>query len=130
MPKIYQVLASTFNAYKNCIAANNTDWKELHANKIENIMRDNLPHGSGFDAGCTFDFDKSKVNNLVINFDYHKMDDNGFYAGWYGYRVFITPSLANGFELRIVGPNKEDKPYFYETLGNMLDAEYPGGENA
>ena len=51
------------------------------------------------------------------------MDDAGFYDGWTGHTITITPSFS-GINLRISGPNRNDiKDYLYETFDYALSRD-------
>jgi hypothetical protein len=112
---VYVKIARTFQAYQNCIKSNNQEWKNKHEQDIIACVENCLPYGSGIDAGIRFDFEKSTPDKLIFYFSYHDMDENGYYAGWYDYKMIITPSLAFDFDIRIVGkdtPNQA-KEYLY-----------------
>lgn len=108
-------------------------WKE----EAEEIIGDYLPHGSGFDAGCKFDYDRSKPNELLFEFSYHHMED-GYYIGWTNHRLAITPSLANDFDMKITtyakselskelrDAAKESEDYFYDVFGAIFYIDQEG----
>ena len=124
--KIYQKIAIAFGAYLNCVKSDiRTEWEEKHAEKIEEICKNELPSGSGFDSGTTFDFDKSQKNQLVFHADFHHMDDNGYYCGWSEHTVVVTPDLCFDFNLKITGRNVRDiKDYIAETYNYHLNREF------
>ena len=120
--KLYQELASSFIAYNNCIASNNTEWEEKHYDKILNLI-DSLPHGSGIDGKTELDFNKSNNNKLVINSEFHVMDENGYYDGWINFSLTVEPSW-NGVDISIkgnFGKHQELKDYLVETFGYELE---------
>ena len=83
-----------------------------------------LPHGSGIDSGCTIDVERSSSDRVVIRFSYHHMNDNGYYVGWNGYRLIVTPKLWNDFDSRIVGKDRNFvKDYLYEVFNYALKEE-------
>lgn len=123
--KVYQKLAIVFNAVNNCKARGNNEWIVKHTQTINDICNDNLPHGSGFDSGTHFDFDKSRDDRLVIYTEFHHMDGNGYYIGWTKHGIIVTPSLAFGFNIRVTGVDKRGiKEYIAEVFNDALDAEY------
>lgn len=126
MKKVYQAIASSFNAMLNCEKSGNSEWYEKHNDKINDICDNYMPHGSGFDSGTKFDFDKSKPEKLVFNIDYHHMDYNGYYDGWSEMTVTITPSLQFDFNMRITGlrrKNRFDMDYMFDTINYCLNKE-------
>ena len=119
----YQFIAQCFDAYLNCIKSGNKEWEARHKETIEQICKDVFPHGSGLDGDhCTLDFDRSKPNKLVFRLDFHHMNENGYYDGWSEHELIVTPSLANGYDMRITGRNRNDiKEYLYEVCSEALD---------
>ena len=101
--KLYQAMASKLQAIENCLKSNNTEWLEKHQESLEELVKYNLPSGSGIDSGNTLDFENSDPNRLIIESSYHAMDEYGGYCGWFDYRVVVTPSLASNINLEIDG---------------------------
>lgn len=82
-----------------------------------------LPSGSGFDSGSTFEIDSSSPDRLVFNTSFHHMNDVGYYDGWTGHNVIVTPSF-DGFNIRVTGKNRNDiKDYIGEVFHDIL-SEY------
>lgn len=125
--KVYQQIASSFSAMLNCEKTENVDWYERHKETIEELVKRFLPHGSGFDCGTQFDFTYSKPEKLIFITHFHHMDENGFYDGWSeDIKIFVTPSLVFGFNLKITGirrKNKDESEFFYDTFYNALNQE-------
>jgi hypothetical protein len=122
--KLYQRISQKFDAYLNCIKSNNKIWEDKHKYDIEELVKNNLPSGSGFDSGTHFDFDKSKNNKLIFNTSYHFMDENGMYDGWENYKIEITPDLSLAFNIKIIGKNKNDiKDYILDCFCHDLGKE-------
>ena len=117
MKPLYQILANKLAAYHNCLAVNNTEWANKHEDKIEELVKEYMPSGSGFDNGTIFDFENSTGEKLVFNTSFHHMNNNGFYDGWTEHKVIVRPSLMHGFTLRITGRNKREiKQYIHECF--------------
>lgn len=122
--KLYQELSRHYTAWLNCIHSGNEEWEVKHQEIIEGLVKRFLPHGSGFDCGFEFDFQKSKPDKLVLCFSYHHMDEYGGYDGWTDHKLIVTPSLANGFDTYITGRDKDGiKDYLYDVLGCALDED-------
>lgn len=98
-------LAGKFHAYLNCVKSNNNEWKGKHEDSI-NAMLENLPSGSGIDAGIKFDWNKSTPEKIVFNFGFHHMNENGYYNGWTDHSLIITASLYFGINIRITGKDR------------------------
>lgn len=120
---LYKRFAMTLGAYRNCIKSGNKEWEINHEDKLTEYI-ESLPHGSGIDGRNWMD-KKSTPNKLIFHIEYHCMDENGMYAGWYGYKIIVTPSLQNDFDLRIVGkdtPNQA-KEYLYDVFSEAFSTE-------
>ena len=125
---LYQLLAGITGARLNCIANENQDqnrmeWTDRHTDRIESLVKDYLPSGSGIDSGVTFNFDKSTADKLVLDSSYHCMDDMGGYDGWIDFTVIITPSLQFGFQMDITGDfSRHDlEDYLHEVFSHCLN---------
>lgn len=130
MSKVYQVLAHAFSVmnkisldtkpYQSEPAASAT--YELMEERIEHLMEEFMPSGSGCDNGTQFDYCSSKPNKLVLLVGFHHMDDNGMYCGWTEHKVIITPDLRYDTPMiRITGKNKRDiKDYLGELFHHHL----------
>lgn len=92
-------------------------------NPVLEHINSKLPSGSGFNAGSTFEIDSSSTDRLVFNTSFHHMNDVGYYDGWTGHNVIVTPSF-DSFDIRITGKNKNDiKAYIGEMFHDVL-SEY------
>jgi hypothetical protein len=112
--------ARTFQAYLNCKKTGNTEWEHAHMDVL-NGMCELLPHGSGLDGKMEFQPENSHPEKLCFFFEFHHIDENGYYCGWTEHNLFVTPSLQYGFELRITGRNKNDiKDYLYDLFHEVF----------
>lgn len=79
------------------------------------ILQNELPY-----YGCKIDVSKSSISKVIITFDYHFMNDAGYYDGWEKYKLTVIPTLI-GFDLKITGKNRNMiKDYFYDTFDYEL----------
>lgn len=78
-----------------------------------------LPHGSGIDAGCEIDENRSTKNKIVISFGFHHMDENGMYDGWTNHDLIIRPDF-DGFKIKITGP---DRNFIKDYLCSLFEHE-------
>ena len=116
---LYSELSSAIQAYKNCEASKNEEWRHKHMETIDMLCQ-LLPSGSGIDSGTKLNLDASHYEKLVFDADYHHMDENGYYDGWTQHTVIVTPSFK-GINIRITGQNRNDiKDYLYETFDYAL----------
>ena len=128
MIKLYQRLASIVDAELRCEKRGNTEWQEKHAKKIESMVKEHLPSGSGIDSGCRLSSD-STGKKLIICSAYHCMNEGGYYDGWVNFIVIVKPSLQFGIELNIVGRFSENKSayglkdYLFEVFDEALNRE-------
>lgn len=121
--KNYQKLAKRFNAIQNCIESENREWLDKHAEAIEDIMT-TAPSGSGIDTGIAIDLEKSTEDRIILSTAYHHMNESGMYNGWTEHNVYITPSLAFEFNLRITGTDRNEiKEYLHQVIYDWLTEE-------
>lgn len=112
-------IASTVQAFKNCIEAHNNEWRDKHLEAIREY-EDMLPSGSGIDGGTKIDIDRSSGDKLVLTFSYHHMNDCGMYDGWNDYTCYVRPAF-DGITLSIRGRNRNDiMDYLYEVYNGAL----------
>lgn len=113
------LFATTFAHYLNTIKHNNAEWESITRDQLE-ILCELLPSGSGFDCGTTFDFLKSLPTKLLFTFEYHHLNDNGYYDRWTKHIVKVVPTFGS-FELSISGPDyNQSKEYFYQVFNDLF----------
>ena len=101
----------------------NPEWATRWKARLDHLMADHMPNGSGFDCGITLDLDRSSEDRLYLLAPFHAMDPNGYYDGWREYRVAVRASLAFGFTLSIAGPDSDGlKDYIADTIHGALSA--------
>jgi hypothetical protein len=121
---VYSEIASLVQARLNCGQPGNKEWFETHTERIEAIVKEHMPSGSGFDSGTKIDLEVSQVDKLVFRTAYHHMNEVGMYDGWTEHTVTVTPSLLHGFHLRISGRDRNDiKEYIADTFSEALQTE-------
>jgi hypothetical protein len=122
--KLYQAIASRVVAMANCQRSGNTEWFEKHGDAIDALVKEYMPHGSGFDNGTTFDNVRSTARRLVFNTSFHHMHpESGMYDGWSEHSVILTPAFA-GYDMRVTGHDRNDiKEYIADTFSQALDIE-------
>ena len=122
--KLYRKLASLVQAHINCEISGNKEWFEKHEARIEELVKNYMPSGSGFDCGTKIDLDKSTPEKLVFYTDFHHMNEVGYYDGWTEHRITVRPSLAFGFTLTISGRNRNEiKDYIHQAFDCALNEE-------
>jgi hypothetical protein len=126
---LYRALAGLVGAYRRC--GEGSEWRERHRARIEYLVRNYMPSGSGFDNGTKIDLDASTSEKLVFDTSFHRMGESGVYDGWTDHRVIVTASLQSAFKLKISGRDRVDfKSYAYEVFDGALRVEVDpyGGE--
>ena len=101
----YSTITNTVNAWKTC------DNYDKHDDTIIDFEQNMLPHGSGFDCGCTINRDESTLNKLVIDTSYHCLNENGYYDGWLEFQVIITPAFGNDVNINFKRQTKNKSVY-------------------
>ena len=141
--KIYKALAQ--KAYSRLRCINNINkfpnsdnvktweiWIDEYEDEIDDIMKNIFPHGSGVDNGCTFSYEKSLNNRLIINSGYHCMDEHGYYDRWVDFTVTLTPDLEFNYTLNIRGSfdkYRHIKEYLYHLFHDSFDQEVINEKN-
>lgn len=122
--KVYSEIASLLLAAENCRKYSNVKWLDKHITKIGEIVSNHAPSGSGIDCGTKFDENASNPEKLVFTFEYHHMNEAGYYDGWTSHKAIVTPSLSFGYRLRITGSDRNMvKDYFYDLFNDFLETE-------
>jgi len=122
--RVYQELATAVAARTNCINSNNTEWRDHWEDRIIKIVKDRMPSGSGVDCGTEFDLEESNDKKLVLHCSFHHMNDGGYYDGWTGHTITVTPGWS-GPDIKISGRNRNDiKDYLGDLFHEALNAEY------
>lgn len=91
------------------------------------IIKNRLPHGSGFDNGVFLNYTKSMHPNecIVFNTSFHHMNENGFYDGWTEHTITVKACFY-GLDITVSGQNKNDiKGYIEEQFYYALMEEMP-----
>lgn len=116
--RIYRIL----QAKEDCKNTNNIEWLNNHEFSLFEIERNNLPHGSGIDSGCTIDRE-FKENKVILNVPFHNMDEFGGYCGWSEFKIICKPEF-DGISLKIIGKDKYYvKDYLYDLFYEILQKE-------
>lgn len=119
--KLYVELANTIQARTNCINSGNAEWRAKHTDTINQIVRDLLPSGSGWDCGTKIDLDSSTGEKIVLYGSWHHMNDGGYYTGWTEHIITVRPSLTSGISLSISGRDRNDvKEFLYQMFDDYL----------
>lgn len=105
------------NEFNRELRAENARDAMAQANWIASNL---LPSGSGVDSGTSIDWDKTKPNRIVLNTDYHHMDEYGHYSGWSDHQIIVTPDLASEIAIRVTG---RDRNNIKEYLAEMYQSD-------
>lgn len=124
--KVYQKIAMKLAAIENCRKSDNIEWEARHQEALDELVKEHMPSGSGFDSGTTLDDERSTSERLVFNTSFHHMSEHGYYTLWTDHAVIVTPSLVHGFDVRITGRDHNDikeciGDAFADALGRDID---------
>jgi hypothetical protein len=124
---LYQILATTLEAAFNCERTGNTEWFGKHHLRLELLVKEYMPSGSGINAGTSLMLSKQKTGELRFGTSFQHMNSDGYYEGWTSHEIIVRPNLAHGFDLQITGQNKNGiKEYlgdiFHIALSQMIDS--------
>jgi hypothetical protein len=119
---LFMVLAGLIQARNYCAKHGLSDRFDSHTDRIESIVDNEFPSGSGFDSGTKLDLDLSTPEKLVFTTSFHHMNPVGYYDGWTDHKVTVRPSLAYGFTLSVSGRNRREiKEYIAEVFHDSLN---------
>lgn len=123
--KLYQRLAQLAVSIQNCVVTNNQAWLNRHSEELEQLVRDHMPHGAGFDNGTTITITKSSDDVLLFYTAFHHMDEHGSYDGWTEHAIRVKPKLSPpGFSITVAGKDRNQiKDYIAETFDYALSQE-------
>lgn len=122
---LYRELASLVQARLNCLddSRNNVEWADKHETRIERLVKEYMPSGSGFDSGTRIDLERSHGGKLVFDTAFHHMDESGGYDGWTEHTVTVTPAF-DGVNIRIGGRNRNDvKELIHQEFDSALETD-------
>lgn len=124
---VYQVMANRLIAWHNCHKSQGMEEfvrilnLQKHEDRLDELVREYLPSGSGFDNGTKLNYDRSTPDKLVFETSFHHMNNHGGYDGWTEHVVIVRPSLAHGFVVDVTGRDRNDvKTYIVETFNHVL----------
>lgn len=118
---VAQEISTKLLAIDNCRKSGNTEWEGKHLERLQQLIRDTAPSGSGFDNGTELRLEASDPQKLVFATSFHHMDEHGSYCGWTDHEVIVKPCLWSGFSLRITGRNRNEiKEYIHECFSSWL----------
>lgn len=108
---------------------NGTNYEYEH--DLDTLVRYWMPSGSGIDCGTRIDIVKSTSTKLIFTFDFHHMNQDGFYCGWTNHKLIVTPDFED-FNMRITGqhPSRQRHntqyfhDYLYSTFSHALQSRY------
>lgn len=86
--KIFELLAQKLNPRTPMSAQDTHD--------LDGWMAANAPRGSGIDNGTRIYYARCKPERIVLDVDFHMMDEHGYYCGWETYTIVIHPTLTCG----------------------------------
>lgn len=104
---LYKALAQYVTAWCNCIASNNTEWRDKHRERANALVREHMPSGAGFDDGVKLDWDRSSRERLVFCTSFHHMNENGYYDGWTEHTVTVVADFVSDFDMKISGRDRD-----------------------
>lgn len=122
----YQVIeriATILKAYHTCDELKAKEWKNNHRDTLEDIAKNYLPSGSGFDSGSHIDIDDSNgIDCIILETSYHHMSEYGFYCGWSEHRITIRPTF-NGpdWEIESDYSGVDDEDFYQDGFEEYLD---------
>jgi len=87
------------------------------ADRLDDMAREFLPSGSGFDSGTQFDRDGSRASLVRFVTAFHHMNESGMYDGWTQHAVTLRASLSGVPDMRVTG---RDRNGIREYIGDAF----------
>lgn len=117
-------LVTSYNHFLNAEHIDDIKRADDVEERIEELVRNTMPSGGGFDSGTTIDLDKSTPNKLVFHTSFHHMTE-GMYDGWTEHTVTVTPTFQ-GVNIKVGGRDRDDiKDYIVELFDGLLLGDAP-----
>lgn len=114
----------------------NEDARDNRNDLLDEIEREYLPSGSGFDSGCKIRRDGSGENEIRITFSYHVMNDAGYYTRWIHSEAVVKPLLTTSiYEIKLKNASSFRKDMvddyvldsLYDALGQNMSYIFVAG---
>lgn len=120
LASLASTLVAACEALRDCQATPNHPWTSRWASLLDSIEANLLPSGSGFDNGTKIDREATNARRISLTFDFHHMDENGFYDGWTSHNVTIYPTFGH-LEVIVSGRNKSQiRDYAAEVFASLF----------
>lgn len=124
MATLAQQIATAVQARANCKARDNVAWFDLWTARLDDIARNALPSGSGFDNGTKIDVGRCNGVKLAFETAFHHMGEHGMYTEWTEHSVLVTPTF-DGIAVKVFGRNRNGiKDYIGEVFAEVLNRPY------
>lgn len=115
-------IAAAYRAHENCLDAGNLEWAFKWEARLDNLIKECLPSGSGFDGDITLV--EVADNKLVFAVPYHPMNSNGYYEAWEAARVVVRP-VWGGLDVTARGAGSMHNDYIAEEMHAHLSEVAP-----
>jgi hypothetical protein len=130
---VVQFIADHVRSYYN--NANNPQAKpgsnRIIYDDLQELVKFWMPSGSGIDCGTQIVIGASNPTKLHFTFDYHHMNQHGFYCGWTSHGLIVCADFDD-FTMQIIGQHRSKKKhetqifhdYLYDTFRHALLETY------
>lgn len=86
---------------------------------LQELVKFWMPSGSGIDCGTKIDISGSTPTKLYFTFDYHHMNQHGFYCGWTSHALIVRPDFDD-FTMQIIGQHRSKKKHETQVFHDYL----------
>lgn len=125
---VYVLLAIAADSLSYLIASGRKEvdspWIDRWDTRIEHLVKNHLPAGSGFDCGTQFLTEESGRDKLRFKTSFHHVSEHGYYCGWSEHTVTVKPDFCVGFTVTVSGKDTRDiKDYIAEVFREALTVQ-------
>jgi len=111
---VAEKIVQAFVARKYCQESGDEEWATKWTETLENIEKNYLTRGSGFDSGTKI-VDATDTE-ISLYTEFHHMDEDGFYTHWTRHRVIVRPTFSD-LDVQVQGQAPE---HTLEYMGEMM----------
>lgn len=100
--KKLQELKNLLDARQEYLQRGDAAWVRNYELSISQIIS-KMPTGPAINSEKHINYEESKAQTIIIDCIYHLLDKNGYYVGFFDYKIVITLVSDASFNIEVVG---------------------------